>query len=744
MVPTTEDVGSECGILGPLRFVVGRADVHIGGAKRRTLLARLVVDVNHVVSADELIDCLWAGHSSMCSKTTLQSHVTHLRRALGPAACRVKAESPGYVLDLASSSVDFCRFEQDVASATRCGDVVHRVRILQRALAEWRGRALVEFEGSDWADRAAGRLEELRLCAVEDLAESRLLRGDGAEVVAEIGQLVAAYPLRSTLVALLMRALNRCGRELEAIRVFERFRKVLGEAGLDPPEAMVNLERSIVLHAGDETEPLSPIALEGYGAAVSHCARAGHQALNRRAADVAVTHFQNALLMLNDSGRSDETMRCELLLNLGEAQRRTPEARHAPTFAEAALLAETIGDMERMTRAAKGYSRSFVTVCEPMDPQRIAVVTTALNECGRADSAWRARLLACLAGELQFGQHQTRSLQLIDEAIAVADRVGDEPTIAAVSAIAWDVMWHPRTLSSRSALSRDMQRRAERGGDPMRQWRAGVNRVMDMYAAGETTLVDSILERAVKSAEQLGGMSTDCATSLLQGTKASIVGDLDRAAALALRVVGAPAENEIPDLRLGAAALLASVRVLQRRPIEDEPLLASLSSNHSGARALRALIDSSDGRLEAAGEALRELVLGDVEAIPEDAGWSFTVAICAEVASELTDVVASEVLYRTLHPFADQCLAHGCYFFGSVEHYLGTCSAVLGDIDRALDHFERSEAHHRRMGAPVLQARTIRARAAALRRRVNPGDGARADQLEAVASSSERGCRTIQ
>ena len=49
----------EFGILGPLEVRNGAAPVRVPGAKERALLADLLVNAGHVVSADRLVDDVW-------------------------------------------------------------------------------------------------------------------------------------------------------------------------------------------------------------------------------------------------------------------------------------------------------------------------------------------------------------------------------------------------------------------------------------------------------------------------------------------------------------------------------------------------------------------------------------------------------------------------------------------------------------------------------------------------------------
>src|SRR5438067_10913660 len=84
----------------------------LGGPRQRALLALLLVAEGRPVSAERLIDELWDGTPPSGAAGTLQSYVSRLRSALGPAPTIIARES-GYVLDVFDhESVDARRFER--------------------------------------------------------------------------------------------------------------------------------------------------------------------------------------------------------------------------------------------------------------------------------------------------------------------------------------------------------------------------------------------------------------------------------------------------------------------------------------------------------------------------------------------------------------------------------------------------------------------------------------------------------
>src|SRR5207237_2908266 len=160
--------------------------------------------------------------------------------------------------------------------------------------------------------------------------------------------------------------------------------------------------------------------------AVDCAVRAGDRALAQFANDEALVYYRQALQLLEVAqGPPDEVRRCELLISLGEAQRRAGDAMYRNTLLRAARLAQELDYPDALARAALANHRGYFSVVERIDRDRIAVLEAALDVCGRADSSLRARLLVTLAAELTFTPERDRRHRLADEAIAMARRLGE-------------------------------------------------------------------------------------------------------------------------------------------------------------------------------------------------------------------------------------------------------------------------------------------------------------------------------
>jgi DNA-binding SARP family transcriptional activator len=249
-------------VLGPLEVTVNGAPADVGGPRQRCLLARLIAAHGRVVSADRLIEDLYAGEAPPTALAAVQSYVSHLRRALEPGRAAwapagvLVTSPPGYALRLDRGAADAWEFEEEVHQAAGMDDPAAVHARLSAALACWRGEAFQEFGGLPWADLEASRLDELRLTALEVRADAALRLGRSAHTVADLNRLTAEHPLREEAWRLLALALYQSGRQGDALAALRRARARLTEdLGVDPGPALRELENDILSQAPHLSAP---------------------------------------------------------------------------------------------------------------------------------------------------------------------------------------------------------------------------------------------------------------------------------------------------------------------------------------------------------------------------------------------------------------------------------------------------------------------------------------------------------
>ncbi|MCD0452634.1 AAA family ATPase [Actinocorallia sp. API 0066] len=230
-------------LLGPVDVVVDGVELPLPGLRRKAVLARLALRPGEVVGVDRLIDAVWDGDPPATAVNALQSHVSYLRRLLGPDA--VRAQAPGYVL--AVPGTDLREAERLIGEGRGAPGPQERLAALERALALWRGQPLADVRELSWFAGEAERLERTRRAAEQAAIECRLALGSHAALVPELTELTARHPFDEDLHGQLMVALYRSGRQADALTVLHGLRaRLRDELGIDPGGPLRDLEAAIL------------------------------------------------------------------------------------------------------------------------------------------------------------------------------------------------------------------------------------------------------------------------------------------------------------------------------------------------------------------------------------------------------------------------------------------------------------------------------------------------------------------
>jgi len=213
-------------ILGPLEATSEGRSVVLPGSRERTVLALLLVSAGRVAPSERLIEELWGERPPDRAADALRVFVSRLRKALRTAGADevIVFRPPGYLLEVVEDSVDAARFEALVSRGrdeARHGRHEVAAASLSQALALWRGPALSGVASAPTLLAEAARLEEARLTALEERVEAYLACGRHGLLVAELGHLTGAHPLRERLWGQRIVALYRSGRQADALAELE-------------------------------------------------------------------------------------------------------------------------------------------------------------------------------------------------------------------------------------------------------------------------------------------------------------------------------------------------------------------------------------------------------------------------------------------------------------------------------------------------------------------------------------------
>ena len=254
----------EIGLLGEFTASHNGIPIDLGGPRQRAVLAMLVLQRGHIISADQIVDDLWEDERPANAFASLQSYVSHLRRRLEPGVAArsrsgvITRGARGYAVRLPAEAVDAWRFEQLVTATDDDPDPVRR---LTEALRLWRGAALADYADRAWAQPEITRLEELRSMTRERLVAARVDRGEAGIVIGELEAMVIEEPLREERWRLLSLALYRANRQADALAALRRARQCFAdELGVDPGPALRALEADILAQSPglDARAPRAP------------------------------------------------------------------------------------------------------------------------------------------------------------------------------------------------------------------------------------------------------------------------------------------------------------------------------------------------------------------------------------------------------------------------------------------------------------------------------------------------------
>ncbi|HZA79828.1 MAG TPA: AAA family ATPase [Acidimicrobiales bacterium] len=215
------------------------------GASARVTLALLALERARGATAERLAEALWPDGLPATWGSALRMTVSRVRSfvrdSLGAdAPDPIVAQSGRYRLELPDGVVlglDIEHAEAGVAAARRAlvaGDAASAYRHAAGGADRLRGPFLAGRHGG-WVDEQRDRLADLLVAALELASEAAAAEGDAAAALAAADEAVERAPLRESAHRARMAAHGVAGNRGEALRAYQRLRRVLAEElGVDP------------------------------------------------------------------------------------------------------------------------------------------------------------------------------------------------------------------------------------------------------------------------------------------------------------------------------------------------------------------------------------------------------------------------------------------------------------------------------------------------------------------------------
>jgi len=497
--------------------------------------------------------------------------------------------------------------------------------------------------------------------------------------------------------------------------------------------------------------------------AIEYSIRAGDHARALFAWEEAAAHYQRALEAMDLIKAPPEDKRCRVLLSLAECQRvQGQRAESIQTLRDAAAVARELGSAGLFAEAAIAFERTAYNYAEDVSEERLALLDEALATLKNEETVQRVRALcfrvraaaavansragSIAAGFLLYsGPKDPEVLAQAREALALAERLGDDTAIATACDVLHGYGWTPDNLEERLALT-------ERG-------HAAAVR------AGSVTLLASLLNWRVNALLEFGDIPAVRAVAE-EGEALAKRSVLRTAAPLTTRIALEAAEGRLaladahqaelassagtPDEVAFSVAQLGSIRWLQGRFPELAPMWGTVVERFPGAPAFAAafaVLHAHAGESAEACSQIDLIIAGNVANIPRDFIWKATLYMLADACAEARHDPAGQALYDALLAYAQANAAvNYALALGSVARVVGRLAALLGRWDEAEQHFEMALTANERMGFHAWTAWTRLNYGDMLLRRNRNGDRDRAVALltEALDFAKESGMGKVE
>jgi len=441
--------------------------------------------------------------------------------------------------------------------------------------------------------------------------------------------------------------------------------------------------------------------------ALDYCRLAGHSALVQGDAHLGIEHFERALRVCELS-RFDDTYRCDLLIELGEAWSTADDlSRARPILSEAIDLAQTLGLPRRAARATLAYCRLWPDLWRT-DSHVATLLEQALASLPETDDPLRARLLARQAQERSRATVRPSETVQAASAVAMARRCGDRHALAHALLASLYSDWpdRPEHLSS---VAQEIRLLAESVEDVDLCAHAAVLAGAAHAAQGDMAAAIRAHRRLRTCLHSSRRPSHRAALLMAEGSAAACAGDLDRALAYSA-TAGELARRQGMNALAGLQQFQWTAIAIERGRIVDVgdtvDRAVAASGNNLLWRTVSACARAAQDDPGPARKVLSELPENGNS--PSALDHLFLESLLAELAALTGDTDAAAAMVEVLTPFRGDWITAGPVpvVRGPVARWLGILCATTGRFEEALGHFDEAAASEPVALVPAISATT--------------------------------------
>ncbi len=431
-----------------------------------------------------------------------------------------------------------------------------------------------------------------------------------------------------------------------------------------------------------------------YAGQAWRAARAAAEAARRVHAYGEVAELLEAAL---DSMEKDPTAtpadRYDLLMPLADAHRWRAawEALHL-TVQRAIAVADELGDVERLASAASAMTVGALWQSAhygSTHDEVIAALRRSLAGLPDADGEMRCRVMLALSNELYYTSSFEERTALVEQAVAMADRLGDEVLQVDARQIGAVSLWQPDTAELRYDMAREAMELAEASGNERGYVAAATHVTVVLGELGRIPEMWEMLAVARERAERLQFPYGLLVLDSMEAPWLAMAGRLDEAEVLLDRLGRLTQDVSMRQAEDAWAGTLITLRLWQGRHQEIVPVMYSFE----------------DGPLPVTPTLLTFLLRsGDVEAarthaathpltvVPADWMSMLNWGCAAEAALGLGDRAVGAEAYSVLAPYAGRTICAGSgNAMGPVDAFLAHAAAAVGDLELAARHADDAE-----------------------------------------------------
>lgn len=446
--------------------------------------------------------------------------------------------------------------------------------------------------------------------------------------------------------------------------------------------------------------------------AIHYAKLAANHALEGLAYEEAAALLLHAIGVLDPKSASDRRTRADLLLDYGRAQWTAGDRVSADNaFWEVVELARSLDDPDLFADAAidlsgrRGWREAGVE-----NPHIVTLLEEAIERLPATDSPLRAIVLSRLASELYFvPDTYDRRVALRDEAIAMADRIGDPRTRLSVLDVGFGGVVNPDGISVPADVAEEIVVLARQVGDLGHEinglgW-CVFNRLQvgDLDAAEAFVDQETAIAERVRQREYLWSTMVHRATVVMARGRIS---DAERYANEAL-AMGQSAGIET------ALQMFGVFEISRRRLVggleEMQPLTQAMVDQYPRVPAWRtglAYISAELGDLNGAAEQLAVLAADDFAGLPVDGNWAVAIALCAYSATRVGDRELCGDLADRMRPLDGWSICAGmpADCLGASECFRGMAAMAAGRVSEGESLLAVGVDRNRAAGMPLWAA----------------------------------------